>query len=135
MVAIAARSMAALAGLVVMAGPAGAEPLGSSDMGPRAQAKVQVRLSVRPTVRVAVAPSPGARSSGASPLCLWSNFDPGHYALRGEWSDGRSTKLSPTGKDVAGSCGNRGTMVGSNDLAENWPAGKGRLVMLMIEGR
>lgn len=135
-VAIAARSMAAaLSGLLVLAGPAGAEPLHSSEIGPRTQAKVQLRLSVRPTVRVAIAPSPGARFNGASPLCLWSNFDPGHYALRGEWSDGRSTELAAPAETPAGSCGNAGTMLHSSDLTQNSPAGPDRLVLLMIEGR
>lgn len=125
---------AALAGLA-LAGPAGAQPAHSSDIGPRAQAKVQLRLSVRPTVRVATAPSPGARPGGEAPLCLWSNFDPGHYALRGEWSDGRSAELAPPDGTGPGSCGISGTRLLAGSIAANSQAGESRLVMLMIEGR
>lgn len=131
-VAISARSLAAaIAGLLLLAGPAGAQPSRSSDIGPIAQAKVGVRLSVRPMVRLASVPSSRAVPAGTSPVCLWSNLDPGRYALRGEYSNGRTADLAPPSA-IAGSCENAGMAVTPADTGE---AGQGRLVMLMIEGR
>lgn len=124
--------MAALiAGFLLLAGPAGAQPSRSSDIGPIAQAKVGVRLSVRPMVRIASVPSSRTGRVGTSPVCLWSNLDPGRYALRGEYSNGRTADLAPASA-IAGSCKNAGMAVTPADTGE---AGQGRLVMLMIEGR
>ena len=135
-VATAARSMAAgLAGLMVLAGPAGAQSPRSPDIAPQAQAKVEVRLSVRPMVRLASAPLRGPGLSGTPSVCLWSNFDPGQYALRGEWSDGRSAELVPPGKSAAGSCGTRGMMLDAAGIAGTSRGEENRLVMLVIEGR
>lgn len=134
-VAIARPMAAALVSVLVLAGPAKAEPARSSEIGPRAQAKVEVRLSVRPVVRLASAPTSAARFAGTSPLCLWSNFGSAQYSLRGEFSDGRSADLTPASGNPAGSCGMAGMMVEPVDIAQAAPSGQGRLVMLVIEGR
>jgi len=78
------RAAATLALAMLLAGAAGGR---EAAPGAQATAKVGIRLSVRPLVRIG---QPGP----AGPPCLWSNLGPGQYGLRAEWSDGRTVTLA-----------------------------------------
>ena len=129
--------VASLVGLFALEAGAHGQAQPGSNMGPQSKARIQIRVSVRPMLRIGPAPSPATSVSGSpDSLCLWSNFDPGQYDLRAEWSDGRG--FEPGDDPVEGKCGQPGmrpVRLLSMPGREAGQAEGRRLVMLMIEAR
>lgn len=84
-------------GLVGIGAESEAHGAPASGMAPQAQAKVHIRVSVRPVTRVRQLPvsHPDAALQRPTPTswCYWSNADVGQYILRAEWNNGHSSEL------------------------------------------
>jgi hypothetical protein len=65
-----------------------------ADLGRQAQAKIHINVSVRPASRVR--PLSAAPGTVPSSLCLWSNLQDRHYAIKASWSDGRAADIPMT---------------------------------------
>lgn len=129
--------VACLVGLFALEAGAHGQALPGSNMGPQSKARIQIRVSVRPMLRIGPTPGPATSVSGApGSLCLWSNFEPGQYDLRAEWSDGED--FEPGDEPAVGKCGQPGmgpARLLSMPGREAGQAEGRRLVMLMIEAR
>ena len=129
------RALALLAWLLAFPVSATAQGAHGSPMGATATAKVQLRLSVRPVVRVGQQRA-DVQLPNSSSSCLWSNFPSHQYGLRAEWSDGRTDELASVDRKV-GRCA--APNLGSVDLQPLWSKRRednerGGAVLLMIEG-
>lgn len=83
----------AIVGLVAPEAEAQGRAAQSIDKGTQVQKKIQISLSVRPTMRIRQMPLLDNSPAALPSLCLWSNFQIGQYSLRAEWSDGRSSDI------------------------------------------
>lgn len=95
--------MVTMIGLIAL--EAGSQGRGSqaSDLSPRVEKKIQIRVSVRPTLRIHKLPTLDTSTS----LCLWSNIPAEKFTVRAELSDGRSSEQDMTG-DATSACNHLG---------------------------
>lgn len=118
-------------GLASLASPASGQ---GSALGPQAQAKIQIRVSVRPMVRLV---QPGGANVSPGSLCLWSNYGAQAHGLRAEWNDGQSVPLDdpPRPESPCPQPGAWPVQLGALEAISATQNAAGGPVMLIIEGR
>lgn len=90
--------MVGMMGLVALEAESKGRESQTHDLGPQVQKKIEIRVSVRPSMHVRQIPAlsnvPGKLGTALTSFCVWSNFQISQYTISAEWNDGRSSNLA-----------------------------------------